>query len=194
MTKSISIALLAMLLTVAISTDVSAAANNRRHAHSPKVVKVLPSAHHRISHRGKSYYFSGGHFYRQNKGAYVTIAAPFGAVVPVLPGGYVSFGFGLNRYFYFQGVYYRHIDDGYEVIEEPAEASTLANEGSDKLIIYPADAQSEEQMDKDRYECHLWAIVESRFDPTDSESDPVLAADYRRAMAACLEARGYIVK
>lgn len=194
MTKSISITLLAILLTVAITADSTAATNNRRHAHSPKVVKVLPSAHHRISHRGKSYYFSAGHFYRQNKGAYVTIAAPFGAVVPALPRGHVSFGFGLNRYFYFQNVYYRQINDGYEVIEEPAEASKLANEGSDKLIIYPADAQSEEQMDKDRYECHLWAIVESRFDPTDSESDAVLAADYKRAMAACLEARGYVVK
>lgn len=101
---------------------------------------------------------------------------------------------GINRYFYFEGTYYRHVDNGYEVVEQPEDAEVLASYGSDKLIIYPAADQSDELRDQDRYECHVWANEETGFDPTDSNSDPVLRADYRRAMTACLEARNYIVK
>jgi hypothetical protein len=37
----------------------------------------------------------------------------------------------------------------------------LANE----LVIYPANGQSPEQMDKEKYECYSWAKQESGFDP-----------------------------
>ena len=33
------------------------------------------------------------------------------------------------------------------------------------LIIYPAKGQSQEQMDKDKYECYSWAKQQSGFDP-----------------------------
>ena len=112
----------------------------------------------------------------------------------MLPGGYVSFGIGVNRYFYSQGIYYRHIGSGYEVIEEPEQAQQILAAGSDKLIIYPASGQTEQQLDKDRYECHVWASDETHFDPTDAESDALLKADYHRAMGACLEERDYVVK
>ncbi len=45
-----------------------------------------------------------------------------------------------------------------------------------------------------QYECHEWVALESGFDPTASESDPLLRADYQRSMSACLEARDYVVK
>jgi hypothetical protein len=106
----------------------------------------------------------------------------------------VSFGVGIHRYFYFQGIYYRHIGVGYEVIEEPDQAQQTLADGSDRLIIYPAAGQTEEQSDKDRYECHVWARDETHFDPTDAASDALLRADYDRAMGACLEARDYVVK
>jgi len=35
-----------------------------------------------------------------------------------------------------------------------------------QLMIYPAKGQSNEQLSKDRYECHLWAVQQSGFDPT----------------------------
>lgn len=33
------------------------------------------------------------------------------------------------------------------------------------LIIYPAKGQSQEQLDKDKYECYSWAKQETGFDP-----------------------------
>jgi len=33
------------------------------------------------------------------------------------------------------------------------------------LIVYPADGQSQEQMDKDKYECYTWAKQQTGFDP-----------------------------
>lgn len=182
----------AFIMTAPIQAD--ATQNPHRRAVQTKALKTLPATHHRISHRGKSYYYSAGRFYRPGNGGYITIVAPFGAVVPALPRGYVSFGIGISRYFYFEGIYYRHVDDGYEVVKKPKEAEQLASSGSDKLIVYPAAGQTNEVRDQDRYECHLWASDESQFDPTDADSDPLLRADYRRALTACLEAKGYIVK
>lgn len=34
------------------------------------------------------------------------------------------------------------------------------------LAIYPANGQSPEQQQRDRYECHQWAIQQSGFDPS----------------------------
>ncbi len=36
---------------------------------------------------------------------------------------------------------------------------------SQELVIYPAKGQSNEQMDKDKGECYLWAKQQSGFDP-----------------------------
>ncbi|MGH9897212.1 MAG: hypothetical protein ACREA0_35495 [bacterium] len=33
-------------------------------------------------------------------------------------------------------------------------------------MIYPKKDQSPEQMGKDRYECHVWAVQQSGFDPS----------------------------
>jgi Glycine-zipper domain len=35
-----------------------------------------------------------------------------------------------------------------------------------ELMIYPAQGQSSEQQERDRYECHLWAVQQTGFDPT----------------------------
>jgi len=34
-----------------------------------------------------------------------------------------------------------------------------------ELYVYPKDGQSKEQMEKDKYDCHLWAKKETGFDP-----------------------------
>jgi len=36
----------------------------------------------------------------------------------------------------------------------------------DSLYIYPKNGQSDEQQKKDRYECHMWAVQQTGFDPT----------------------------
>ncbi len=41
----------------------------------------------------------------------------------------------------------------------PPEAAT-------EVIIYPAKGQSPDQVDRDRYECHLWAARQTGFDPS----------------------------
>jgi len=41
-----------------------------------------------------------------------------------------------------------------------------------RLMIYPAAGQSDEQLSQDRFECHLWAVGESGFDPSNPPPDP----------------------
>lgn len=33
-------------------------------------------------------------------------------------------------------------------------------------MIYPAQGQTPDQMSRDRYECHMWAVQQSSYDPT----------------------------
>lgn len=35
-----------------------------------------------------------------------------------------------------------------------------------EVFVYPSAGQSETQTDRDRYECHLWAVKQSRYDPS----------------------------
>src|SRR5215475_3984614 len=37
---------------------------------------------------------------------------------------------------------------------------------SQQMYIYPTKGQSQEQQDKDRYECHAWAVQQTGFDPS----------------------------
>ncbi len=37
------------------------------------------------------------------------------------------------------------------------------------LIIYPSKGQSQQQQSRDRYECHLWAVQQTGFDPTNPQ-------------------------
>ena len=69
-----------------------------------------------------------------------------------------------------------------------------------RVYAYATRGQSDEQQDRDRYECHRWAVSQSGFDPTQAgggtpgEDPGSKRADYRRAIGACLEGRGYSVK
>ena len=192
--KTIVSVLLATLVFTISTANVDAAPRDHRVAKAGHQLRVLPQTHQRIVHRGKSYFFTNGRFYRENKGMYVSITAPLGAIVPALPSGFLTFGIGSNRYYYHQGVYYRRGATGYVVIKEPAQAESSLAAGSDRLIIYPAAGQSIAQKNRDKFECHEWAFDETGFDPTDVDSDPLRRGDYQRAMGACLEARDYVVR
>ena len=41
---------------------------------------------------------------------------------------------------------------------------------SNDIFIYPAKGQSQDQQDRDRYECHVWATKQTGFDPTRSST------------------------
>jgi hypothetical protein len=34
------------------------------------------------------------------------------------------------------------------------------------IMVYPAQGQTPEQLERDRYECHVWAVQQSGFDPS----------------------------
>ena len=40
------------------------------------------------------------------------------------------------------------------------------------VVAYPAQGQSPEQLDRDRYECHNWAVKQSGFDPSQPGAPP----------------------
>ena len=79
----------------------------------------------------------------------------------------------------------------------PAGAATLRWEG---LTVTAIKGQTQEQLAKDRYECHRWAVSQTGFDPTQPgggvapSANPSRRRDYGRAMTACLKARGYAVR
>jgi len=43
---------------------------------------------------------------------------------------------------------------------------------STQVYVYPTGGQSPEQLDRDRYECHTWAVKQSAFDPSQAQVAP----------------------
>lgn len=170
--------------------------HNRHYPPRDRVVKVLPPRNRPLTVRGKRYFYRRGVFYRPSGPGLVVIPAPIGAIVSVLPPGYVTLYIGTVPYFYANLTYYLWDRDaiGYRVVEKPADtdtATTVPNE----LFVYPMAGQSKEQLAKDRYECHAWAVDQTGYDPSAGEVlEDVARSDYNRAMTACLEARSYSVK
>jgi hypothetical protein len=84
--------------------------------------------------------------------------------------------------------------------EAPPPDAAGAAAGAEDFFIYPKNGQSDDQQATDRYQCHSWAMSQTGFDSSQpsggvppSQTAQKLS-DYRRAMSACLEARGYTVK
>jgi hypothetical protein len=74
---------------------------------------------------------------------------------------------------------------------QPAPLAAPMGGGGGQVFLYPRNGQSDSQTQNDRYECHSWAVNQTGFDPTRPNGQSGNAADYRRAMIACLDARGY---
>ncbi|HYA15092.1 MAG TPA: hypothetical protein VEF33_12195 [Syntrophales bacterium] len=76
-------------------------------------------------------------------------------------------------------------------------APSVPQSSAEKIFAYPRQGQSEELQAKDRYACHSWAVSQAKYDPTQPPGGMPSAqkdADYKHAMGACLEGRGYTVK
>jgi len=69
-----------------------------------------------------------------------------------------------------------------------------AESGVRQLYVYPAAGQSEDQLARDRYDCHVWSVGQTDFDPTLGAGSKEQADAYSRAISACLEARDYVVR
>ncbi len=76
----------------------------------------------------------------------------------------------------------------------PMAGAGAQNGGSADVYVYPRNGQNEQQTSTDRYECHSWAVNQTGFDPTRAAQQSGTSADYRRAMIACLDARGYTAR
>lgn len=163
----------------------------------------LPRGYMTFRHHGRHYYYWDGIWYLSSGLGFIVVVPPFGIVVPVLPPYYTTVWVGGIPYYYANGVYYvwQPVQQGYVVTEAPAASDVVTPQrGPDQFYVYPKKGQSAEQQEKDRYECHRWAVGQTGFDPSQSAgnlTDSQLVskrADYRRAIEACLDARGYSVK
>jgi opacity protein-like surface antigen len=81
--------------------------------------------------------------------------------------------------------------------ETPADS---ANTRSDTPFITPNNGQTQDQLWADRYQCDRWATSQSGFDPSQhtasgpSNDNAAGREQYKRALTACLEGRGYTVR
>jgi len=148
------------------------------------------------------YWFHGGVWYRPEGGRFVVIAPPLGVFVPVLPPFYTTLMIGGIPYYYANDAYYvwRQQEHQYEVVDPPkdVDSATVTPPPAEHAFVYPKKGQTAEQQAKDRYECHVWAVDQTGFDPTTATGDAAATsakrADYQRATTACLEARDYTVR
>ena len=173
----------------------------RAHVSIGTEVRVLPGGHETIRVGRSDYHYRDGVFYRPyGPNRFVVVGAPIGARIRTLPFGYVSFYLGPRRYFYSNYAYYWWDPRAseYVVVDEPQGAdqavATATESGGGDVFVYPKDGQTDEQRDRDRYECYTWAVEQTHFDPSAGAADTSKSGDYRRAFSACLEGRGYTVK
>lgn len=173
--------------------------HNRSYPVRGHYVVAVPRGHYSVYHGGVRYRYYGGAWYCPYGSRFVIVAPPFGLIVPFLPLYYTTLWIGGIPYYYANEVYYTQTTGGYMVVEPP-KGEVVQSPLEEKLFIYPRKGQSEKQQSDDRYECHRWAVDQTHFDPTQHPgSAPETQqsqkyADYRRAMSACLDARGYTVK
>lgn len=159
-------------------------------------VTVLPVGSLGVGFRGGNYYFNGGVWFRGAGGRFIVTAPPLGVVVPLLPPAYVTLWVGGAPYYYANGVYYTPAPgQGYvtvapppqdvpvqPVVVQPPVVAAPAPPPPQELILYPRNGQSAQQTQTDRGECMQWASAQP------NGTDP---ATFQRALAACLDGRGY---
>lgn len=125
--------------------------------------------------------------------------------LPVLPLAYATYWYGGVPYYYANDVYYTWNPsyDGYTATDPPPAGDTAAV-GADgsaapplapaadadaggqqaQIFMYPKNGQSEAQQSTDKRECQQWAASQAGQGAGTGD-------DYRRAMLACVEGRGY---
>jgi hypothetical protein len=161
-------------------------------------------------------HYWGGGYWGGRFWPHVYLGWDFPWFLATLPLGYSTYWWGGVPYYYWQGVYYVWSPDygDYVVTDpppvtggEPEDGATPppadqgpngASGGAMNMYVYPKNGQSEQQTQNDRYQCHEWAVGQTGFDPSNSANDTQAATatpeNYKRAVTACLEARGYSVR
>jgi hypothetical protein len=125
---------------------------------------------------------------------------PWAVTIPFLPYYYSTLWIGGYPYYYADGTYYAPTASGYMSVDPPQDAVSNVPPpapSAERLFVYPRQGQSVQQQEEDRYQCHGWAVGQTGHDPTQPTGivpSVQKRADYRRAMTACLDARGYTAK
>jgi len=176
-----------------------------------EVVRELPVGYRTFYHGGHPFFFVGGVWYAPGPAGFIVTVPPVGLVVSVLPPFATTVWIGGVPYYYANDVYYQWQPgvNSYEVVapppgaDQPGAPPSAPNAGQapgDDFFVYPKNGQSPEQQSQDRYECHAWASNQTGFDPTkpgggvSPDQNGAKRDQYRRAMTACLDARGYTVQ
>jgi hypothetical protein len=157
------------------------------------------------------YWGRGGYGWRGGYGGWGWGGLGYGLFFASLPWYYDTYWWDGVPYYYADDVYYQWNGNAnaYETVQPPAG---LANQVQvpvpRELFIYPKAGQTNEQIARDREDCHRWAVGQSGFDPrvedvgsvgttatkpTPAGSTAAKRADYLRADRACLEGRNYSV-
>jgi hypothetical protein len=57
-------------------------------------------------------------------------------------------------------------------VTPPPRTVAVAAPPPQKIFVYPSNGQSPEQTDRDRYECHVWAVQQTGVDPSRADANP----------------------
>lgn len=157
------------------------------------VTPVLPAGAIGIGFGNGRFFFHGGVWYSPVGPRFRVVLPPVGIVVPLLPPAYATLWIGGAPFYYANGVYYAAAPGGYAVVAPPPGAEAAAPvppapppKPAPEPIVYPRSGQSAEQTEADRQACNRWATTQ-----------PNAIADasvFQRAVAACLDGRGYTVR
>jgi len=166
------------------------------HYYPPRgyTTRALPGGSISIAFGGANFFFHGGVWFRPYGGRFVVVVPPLGIVLPILPPAYATLWIGGAPYYYANGVYYAPAPgQGYTVVPPPPGADSAqpappppAPKAPPDPVIYPRNGQSAAQTEADRQDCNRWATTQ-----------PSALADAdvsQRAVAACMDARGYTVR
>src|SRR3979490_808744 len=55
-------------------------------------------------------------------------------------------------------------------VTPPPRTYTVPGPAPQRVFVYPANGQSAEQTDRDRYECHVWAVQQTGVDPSRADA------------------------
>lgn len=165
----------------------------------------MPGGYSRVPYHGNDYFYSGGYWYRPQGPRYVVVAPPRGVRVRYLPDYAQQVWLGSALFFLAAGTYYTYEQSTQEYVVaeppqgvEPVYSPQQIQQPADPydVIAYPANGQTQQQVEQDRYDCYRYAVQQSNFDPAAATYQPApeVVGIYRQAMAGCYAGRGYSVQ
>ena len=100
-------------------------------------VTRLPRERTRVVVGDREFFYARGVFYRTGSKGFVTVAAPLGARIRVLPIGYLTVRIGAVPYYYYYGTYYRFDPAAkvYTVVNPPAGVNPPPVNTLDKMEL-----------------------------------------------------------